>query len=112
MTPTLPTACVKYAQTKTFTSATIPKALLKDHSTKPSSWGLIVVHISSLVYTWIEQEPLTLGPDKLGVIVPDELQKVAAGGRLAPMLNFTMTRILTHISATMRMSSCDLSRPH
>lgn len=77
MIPALPTGCVKYAQTKTFTSATIPKALLKNHSTKPGSWGLIVVHMGCLIYMRTEQELQTLGPDTPGVIFPGELHKVA-----------------------------------
>ena len=77
MTLTLPDGAVKYAQTKTFTETTVPKSLLRDHSTKPNSWGLIVVETGTLIYTRIEQPEQVVEVGSPGVIVPAELHKIA-----------------------------------
>ncbi len=80
MTLTLPDGAVKYAQTKTFTETTVPKSLLRDHSTKPNSWGLIVVETGTLIYTRIEQPEQVVEVGSPGVIVPAELHKIATKG--------------------------------
>lgn len=74
----LPEGAVKYAETKTFTQDNIPAKLLKNHSTKPRSWGLIVLDEGELIYTIIDQPPILLTPQNPGVIRPGELHKIAA----------------------------------
>ena len=80
MTLKLPSGAVQYAQTKSFTEATIPKPLLCNHSTKPNSWGLIVLEAGKLLYTRDGQSPQTLEVGTNGVILPGELHKIAADG--------------------------------
>ncbi len=80
MTLALPDGAIKYAQTKTFDATSIPKPLLRDHSTKPNSWGLIVIEEGQLIYTRTGQDPQVLTPDTPGVILPGELHKIAADG--------------------------------
>jgi len=80
MTNALPRGAIKYAQTKTFDETSIPKPLLSNHSTKPTSWGLIVIDAGQLVYTRIDQPPQVLNGETLGVILPGELHKVAPNG--------------------------------
>jgi tellurite resistance-related uncharacterized protein len=46
----LPAAARPYARTAEFTEATIPAGLLKAHTTKPGSWGLIHVLEGRLAY--------------------------------------------------------------
>jgi tellurite resistance-related uncharacterized protein len=88
MTLSLPADAEKYAQTKVFSANTIPKPLLQDHSTKPSSWGLIVVGSGSLIYTRINQDPQRLSPGTDGVILPGELHKIAPDGDVSFHVEF------------------------
>ncbi len=76
MTISLPANAEKYAQTKEFTQDTVPAALLKDHSTKPSAWGLVVVSEGALDFTRINQQPERVAAGESIVIVPHELHKV------------------------------------
>jgi tellurite resistance-related uncharacterized protein len=48
--PRLPEGLVAYKRTATFTDASVPAGLVKDHSTKPGVWGLIHVEEGSLRY--------------------------------------------------------------
>lgn len=50
MTLDLPTGLKPYKRTPTFTEATIPDGLLKDHSTKDGVWGLIQIEEGKLRY--------------------------------------------------------------
>lgn len=47
---TLPTAVKPYKRTEVFNEATVPPGLLKTHTTKPGTWGLIHVLEGSLGY--------------------------------------------------------------
>lgn len=80
MTLTLPVGATKYAQTKDFNETTIPKPLLSDHSTKPNSWGLIVIEAGNLIYTRSGKSSQSLKVGTNGVILPGELHKIAADG--------------------------------
>eukprot|EP00977_Amphora_coffeiformis_P022882 scaffold11716_cov165-Amphora_coffeaeformis.AAC.5 len=82
--PTLPANVVKYSQvpkegTK-FTADKIPKGLLKDHTTKAGTWGLIRVSQGTLEYTIMEPQVLvqTLVAPATGVIEPQRLHHVKA----------------------------------
>jgi tellurite resistance-related uncharacterized protein len=50
----LPTDAESYKRTVTFTEATVPAALLADHSTKPGTGGLIHVEQGRLHYVVID----------------------------------------------------------
>jgi len=57
--PILPSNVVKYTtvpKDKNFTTDTIPSGLLKEHSTKEGTWGVIRVHQGKLEYTILEPE--------------------------------------------------------
>ena len=47
---TLPTGLTPYRRTDTFTETTVPAGLLKAHSTKAGTWGLIHVLEGRLAY--------------------------------------------------------------
>lgn len=80
----LPDNVVKYSQVpkqgKVFTAASIPKGLLKDHTTKKGTWGLICVSQGTLEYTIQEPAPrvLQLVAPATGVIEPQCLHHVKA----------------------------------
>jgi tellurite resistance-related uncharacterized protein len=81
----LPEDVVKYSQVpkhgKPFTAITIPKRLLKDHSTKAGTWGRICVSRGSLAYI-IQYQPSPLRLELLApataVIEPQQLHHVQA----------------------------------
>lgn len=50
MTARLPAGVEPYKRTPTFTEETVPAGLLKDHSTKEGTWGLIYVEEGALLY--------------------------------------------------------------
>jgi tellurite resistance-related uncharacterized protein len=87
--PELPSDVVRYSTVPAakqgqdyFTSTTIPKGLLNDHSTKSGTWGIIRVNQGLLEYT-IQDDPsapesFALSPDTLGVIEPDRKHHVKA----------------------------------
>ena len=69
--PELPSGAREYKRTATFTEATVPPGLLRDHRTKEGTWALIVVEVGQLAYT-IESPPcmFLLTPEVPGVIAP------------------------------------------
>ena len=81
--PVLPADVVKYSQVPkegTFTADKIPKGLLKDHTTKAGTWGIIRVYQGTLEYTIQEPELLVmkLQAPAAGVIEPQTLHHVKA----------------------------------
>lgn len=46
----LPAGAAKYSETPTYSQATVPAGLLKDHATKPGVWGKLVVTAGQLLY--------------------------------------------------------------
>ncbi len=50
MSATLPLGAECYNRTATFTEESVPPALLREHSTKPGTWGLIRVEKGRLRY--------------------------------------------------------------
>lgn len=83
--PVLPQDVVQYSQVpgkgKKFTATTIPKGLLKDHTTKAGTWGIINVSQGRLEYTITQDtsKELTfeLNPDRSGIIEPQKLHHVS-----------------------------------
>jgi tellurite resistance-related uncharacterized protein len=88
MTLSLPEGAIKYSQTKTYNETTIPKPLLSNHSTKPNSWGLIVIEAGKLIYTRIDKPPQTLTEVTPGVILPGELHQIAPQGPVSFHVEF------------------------
>lgn len=81
--PKLPSDVVKYSQVPksgSFTATTIPKGLLKDHTTKKGTWGIIRVDKGSLEYTIVDPAISVFelkAPDR-GIIEPTRLHHVRA----------------------------------
>lgn len=63
------TAPSPYRTTQTFDETTVPTALLRSHSLKPGSWGLIRIDEGRLRYLGDNQSEV-LGPERPGIIPP------------------------------------------
>ena len=84
----LPSNVVQYSQVpgkgKYFTATAIPKGLLKDHTTKAGTWGVINISSGRLEYTipastsTDETLVFELTPSRHGVIEPQVLHPVKA----------------------------------
>src|SRR5262245_21795199 len=68
----LPANSVPYKKTEVFTDSSVPRGLLREHSTKPGAWGRIVVIERTLTYRILEPviEEVRLYPERFGVIEP------------------------------------------
>ena len=69
---TLPANAVPYKRTAEFIHSSVPSGLLRGHSTKPGTWGKIVVLEGTLTYRILEPtiEEVLLSPQHCGVIEP------------------------------------------
>ena len=80
MSAQVPVGFAPYKRTGTFTEATVPAALLKDHSTKDGAWGLIHVEEGRLRYVVTDpRRPAServLTPGEPGVVEPTILHRV------------------------------------
>lgn len=81
----LPDGLVAYRSTPEFTLETIPSALLRDHTTKAGTWGLIHVTEGTLRYTVTDPRRQTgewvlASGDPPGVVEPTILHHVAPIG--------------------------------
>ena len=81
----LPDGLVSYRRTPEFTETTIPAGLLKTHSTKAGTWGLIRVTEGALRYRIADprrsEQVLCLDPDSApGVVEPTIEHEVAPLG--------------------------------
>lgn len=92
----LPKSVVPYKRTATFTEQTVPAALLKDHSTKDGTWGLIHVEEGRLRY--LVTDPLRskaeviLTPDREpGLVEPTILHRVEPLGAVKFWVEFWRT---------------------
>ena len=65
----LPEGLTHYKSTALFTSATIPSALSKSHSTKPGVWGLLRVERGRLLYCVDVDAGVSLVVDQGGAVV-------------------------------------------
>ena len=79
--PALPAGAREYKRSATFTEATVPAGLLRDHRTKEGTWALIVVEAGQIAYT-IESPLCTflLTPQIQGVIAPTVPHRVKLVG--------------------------------
>eukprot|EP00563_Minutocellus_polymorphus_P021487 CAMPEP_0197733832 /NCGR_PEP_ID=MMETSP1434-20131217/44109_1 /TAXON_ID=265543 /ORGANISM="Minutocellus polymorphus, Strain CCMP3303" /LENGTH=175 /DNA_ID=CAMNT_0043321227 /DNA_START=94 /DNA_END=621 /DNA_ORIENTATION=+ len=82
--PVLPSDVVKYSQVPKdgfFVKDKIPRGLLKDHTTKKGTWGVIRVTAGKLLYRLEEPAPaleFELTPEgRSGIIEPTRLHRVA-----------------------------------
>ena len=68
----LPSNVEFYRRTPEFTETSVPKGLLRSHSTKPGTWGKIVVVEGALRYRIVEPdiEEHTLEPGDCGIVEP------------------------------------------
>ena len=73
-----PAQAVRYKSTPVFTELTVPKALLKKHSTKAGVWGRIRVLDGRLLYEILEPkiQTFTLDKDSTAYIVPEVPHRV------------------------------------
>ena len=71
-----PSNLLKYSQSPVFTERTVPSALLKDHRTKASVWGKLIVNKGTLIYQRIDQPAQTLVAGDSATIFPQELHHV------------------------------------
>ncbi len=81
----LPDGLANYQSTPEFTETTIPKGLLKAHSTKEGVWGQIVIFEGSLKYRILANETdpeeiIILDPNQPGVVEPTVLHEIEAIG--------------------------------
>ncbi len=65
----LPADLQPYKQTATFDEQTVPKGLLRDHTTRAGVWAKIVVEQGKLEYT-CRQGVFVLKPGTLGIVEP------------------------------------------
>ena len=76
----LPADARAYKRTPTFTVHTVPASLLREHSTKAGTWGLICVEQGQLRYVIPEEEKAVsavLGLGQHGVIKPRQVHYVS-----------------------------------
>jgi len=87
---TLPAHVTAYKRTPEFTATSIPKGLLRAHSTRSGTWGKIVVLEGRLRYRILEPEveEIELSPEQPGVVEPLVRHEVAALGEVAFYVEF------------------------
>jgi len=79
--PEPPDGVAEYRRTTSFTEATIPTGLLRDHRTAPGVWAHIVVEAGSLEYTLdCPRRTFLLTPGRHGVVTPQEPHHVTTVG--------------------------------
>ena len=93
MTPALPPCAHPYKRTAMFSEGTVPAGLLKDHSTKGGTWGLIHVEEGRLRYAVTDprREPSerVLTPEsEPGVVEPTILHHVEPLGEVRFWVEF------------------------
>lgn len=78
----LPPDAEVYRQTKVFDAETVPRGLLRRHTTKAGTWGRIVVLEGALLYRILEPEleEHVLTPTRFGVVTPEVPHEVALRG--------------------------------
>ena len=91
----LPPGLRSYKRTPTFTEATVPAGLVRDHSTKEGTWGLIRVEDGKLLYVVTDprrpsaERLLTPGVES-GVVEPTILHRVEPQGPVRFHVEFFM----------------------
>lgn len=87
---TLPNTVKAYKQTAVFNQDTVPKGLLKDHSTKTGVWGKITLLKGEMQYSITEGdcEEVVLSPEKHGVVEPKILHYIKPLGEVEFFVEF------------------------
>ena len=83
----LPEGLEAYKETPEFTETSIPKGLLKDHSTKRGVWGLIRVSAGQLRYVTPQQTFVVMSGEP-GIVVPEMVHHVEAQGEVRFKVEF------------------------
>lgn len=94
----VPPGAEPYKRTQSFTEATVPAALLQDHSTKAGVWGLIRVEQGQLRYlvTDLRRAPaecVLTADGAPGVVEPTILHRVEPLGAVRFHLEFLRERL-------------------
>ena len=86
----IPENCFPYKKTPEFDEGSVPKGLLKSHSTKEGTWGKIIVLEGQLRYrvNGAEQEEFVLDEERFGVVEPTILHEVKPLGRVRFYVEF------------------------
>jgi len=86
----LPGDVVLYKRTPEFDEQSVPAGLLKEHQTKETVWGKIVVVEGKLEYTINEpqKEVIVLDGDKFGVVEPAIRHQVKPLGKVKFYVEF------------------------
>jgi len=77
-----PEGLSEYKRTPEFTQDTIPKGLLKNHTTKLGTWGKIHVLEGELLYSPEGQMSIRVGTGETANIPPEMLHSVAADNKV------------------------------
>ena len=88
--PNLPTNLSAYRETPVFTAETVPAGLLREHSTKAGTWGLIHVTSGTLVYriAATDEEHRQTPDSPPGVVEPEVLHSVEPLGEVSFYVEF------------------------
>ena len=84
----IPDGVTAFRRTDLFTQDTVPKGLLKNHSTKEGVWGHIQVEKGTLEYTIGDGEVHILTPGRNGVIEPKVIHHVKPLGEVSFFVEF------------------------
>jgi len=85
-----PEGALRYKSTPIFTELTIPKALRREHSTKPGVWGQIRILEGNLLYEVLapEVQSFTLDSESKAFIVPEVPHRVEKIKRVIFQVDF------------------------
>lgn len=94
----VPPGAEPYKRTQSFNEATVPAALLQDHSTKAGVWGLIRVEQGQLRYMVTDPrrapgERVLTSDGPLGVVEPTILHRVEPLGAVRFHVEFLRERL-------------------
>lgn len=78
----IPEGYENYARSPDFNETSLPEALRKDHQTKATVWGLIVVEKGALIYTRKGRPSVRVAEGETAVIYPEEPHAVTPDGAL------------------------------
>ncbi len=84
-----------YKRTPEFNEQSVPAGLLKNHSTKTGTWGLIEVVEGRLMYTVQGSEGVVLDAGRKGVVAPNVLHQVSPLGHVRFSVEFWRKRLST-----------------
>lgn len=86
----LPKTVSKYKETNHFNEVTVPKGLLKDHSTAKNVWGKINILEGEIEYTICKNpvEVVLLDREKSGIVEPEQLHFIKPLGKVLFYVEF------------------------